>query len=116
MSGSATAPMRRGWKSALLGMGAIASVPTIILIADDYLDRKNESQFRRHQRAKIELWKDDAEGLIQTTIDRLKLNVGKIASPGKETPSSKLHYHALIIRIYGKVHNYRSSYLLDEIF
>ncbi|KAL4531423.1 hypothetical protein Ndes2437A_g08753 [Nannochloris sp. 'desiccata'] len=88
MPGSATGSMRRGWKSALLGMGAIASVPTAILIADDYIDRTNGSQLRRHQRAKIELWKEDAEGFIITTVDRISNSVGRIRSPRKETPST----------------------------
>jgi hypothetical protein len=86
MSGSTAAPMRRGWKSALLGIGAISAVPTVILIADDYIDRTNESQLRRHQRAKIELWKEDAEGFIHTAVDRVLINLGRRSSPKTETP------------------------------
>jgi hypothetical protein len=92
MSGSATAPMRaRGrWKSALLGVGAISAVPTAILIADDYTDPTNDSQVQRHQRAKIELWKEDAEGFITSAVDRVLINPGRISSPSKKkTPSSK---------------------------
>lgn len=81
--------MRRGWKSALLGMGAIASVPTAILIADDYIDRTNGSQLRRHQRAKVELWKEDAEGFITRAVDQIFSSVGKERSPREEIPSSE---------------------------
>jgi hypothetical protein len=89
MSGSATAPLRRGWKSALLGIGAVASVPTVILIADDYIDRTNGSKLRRHQRAKIELWKEDAEGFVHTAVDRVLHNLRRRGAPSKETPSGK---------------------------
>lgn len=81
--------MRKGWKSALLGMGAIASIPTAVLIADDYIDRTNGSQLRRHQRAKIELWKEDAEGLITAAVDQIFNNVGRVRPPSKKIPSSE---------------------------
>jgi hypothetical protein len=89
MSGSSTSSMRRGWKSALLGMGAVASVPTAILIADDYIDVTNGSKLRRHQRAKIELWKEDAEGFITTAVDRILNNVGRGRPSRKEAPPSE---------------------------
>ena len=63
--------MRRGFKPAIVALGAVAAIPAVIILTEPKNDHAGDLDYRKHKRAKHELWREDAVGFFQNMADRL---------------------------------------------
>ena len=77
MTSYGASSMRRG----LLALGAAAAIPAVIIATGPKLKDNDDADFIRHaKRARHEIWKEDAQGFI----DSLAARISKFVRPGSK--------------------------------
>lgn len=87
MNNYGASSMRR-LKPAIIALGAAAAIPAVILLTNPKLEDSDDTEFIRHRtQARHQIWKEDAQGFIQSLASRLS-SLGSLGAK-EDTPIGK---------------------------